>query len=70
MIKRSCHLLYVRSALLVLLAFNTSLTLAFEQLKLNSTGPDAERLGQSKNFPPCPSAHTKPECRVGTWSAN
>ena len=70
MIKRPCHSLYVRSALLVLLALNTSLTLAFEQLKLNSTGPDAERLGQSKNFPPCPSAHTKPECRVGTWSAN
>jgi hypothetical protein len=53
-----------------LLALNTSLTLAFEQLKLNSSGPDAERLGQSKKFPPCPSAHTKPECGVVTWSAN
>jgi len=68
MIKRSYHSLYVRSALLVLLALNASLTLAYEQLKLNSSGPDAENLGQSRGFPPCPSAHTKPECRVGTWS--
>jgi len=70
MIKRSYHLLYARSVLLVLLALNASITLAFEQLKLNSAGPDAERLGQSRNFPACPSALTKPECRVGTWSAN
>ena len=44
--------------------------LAFEQISLNPTGPDPEKLGQSKNFPACPSAHTKPECRVGAWSAS
>ena len=44
--------------------------LAFEQISLNPTGPDPEKLGQSKNFPACPNAHTKPECRVGAWSAS
>ena len=66
----SYHSLCARFFLFVLLVSNAPLTLAFEQLKLNSSGPDAEKLGQSSGFPPCPSALTKPECRVGTWSAN
>jgi CubicO group peptidase (beta-lactamase class C family) len=41
-----------------------------DQIKLNSSGPDAERLGMAEGFPSCPGSLTKPECRVGTWSAN
>jgi CubicO group peptidase (beta-lactamase class C family) len=66
----SYYSLCARFFLLVLLVSNAPLTLAFEQLKLNSAGPDAEKLGQSRDFPPCPNALRKPECRVGTWSAN
>ena len=66
----SYHSLCTRFFLFVLLVSNAPLTLAFEQLKLNSSGPDAEKLGQSIGFPPCPNALSKPECRVGTWSAN
>jgi CubicO group peptidase (beta-lactamase class C family) len=33
-------------------------------------GPDAERLGMKQGYPVCPQALTRPECRVGTWSAN
>lgn len=43
---------------------------ATDHLKLNPSGPDAERLGQAQGFPVCPGALMKPECRVGTWSAN
>ncbi len=43
---------------------------SYDQVKLNPSGPDAQRLGESNGFPHCPGALTKPECRVGTWSAN
>ncbi len=33
-------------------------------------GPDAERLGMKQGYPVCARALTRPECRVGTWSAN
>lgn len=33
-------------------------------------GPNADRLGMQKGYPVCPQALTRPECRVGTWSAN
>ncbi len=33
-------------------------------------GPDANRLGMKQGYPVCPQALTRPECRVGTWSAN
>lgn len=33
-------------------------------------GPDAERLGMKQGYPVCAQALTRPECRVGTWSAN
>jgi CubicO group peptidase (beta-lactamase class C family) len=33
-------------------------------------GPNADRLGMQKGYPLCPQALTRPECRVGTWSAN
>ncbi len=41
---------------------------ATDQVKLNPSGPDAERLGIAEGFPSCPGSLTKPECRVGTWS--
>ena len=43
---------------------------ATDQVKLNPSGPDAERLGIAEGFPSCPGSLIKPECRVGTWSAN
>lgn len=33
-------------------------------------GPNADRLGMQKGYPVCAQALTRPECRVGTWSAN
>lgn len=33
-------------------------------------GPDADRLGMKQGYPVCAQALTRPECRVGTWSAN
>ncbi len=33
-------------------------------------GPDAERLGMKQAYPVCAQALIRPECRVGTWSAN
>lgn len=40
-----------------------------EQVLRNPSGPDAERLGQKNGYPFCVETLTKPECRVGTWSA-
>ncbi len=39
-------------------------------LQLRADGPDAERLGMKQGYPTCQQALTRPECRVGTWSAN
>jgi len=33
-------------------------------------GPNADRLGMQQGYPVCAQALTRPECRVGTWSAN
>jgi CubicO group peptidase (beta-lactamase class C family) len=33
-------------------------------------GPDAERLGMKQGYPVCAQPLTRPECRVGAWSAN
>ncbi len=41
-----------------------------QPLQLRAGGPDAERLGMSQGYPICQQALTRPECRVGTWSAN
>ena len=54
-------------ALMLLL---TAQAWATNQVKLSPSGPDAERLGEAQGFPVCPGALIKPECRVGTWSAN
>ena len=54
----------------VLMLLLTAQAWATDQVKLNPSGPDAERLGEAQGFPVCPGALMKPECRVGTWSAN
>lgn len=41
-----------------------------QPLQLRAGGPDAERLGMKQGYPTCQQALTRPECRVGTWSAN
>ena len=41
-----------------------------ETLLIRQDGPNAERLGMKQAYPACPQALTRPECRVGTWSAN
>ena len=41
-----------------------------QPLQLRTGGPDAERLGMKQGYPTCQQALTRPECRVGTWSAN
>ena len=41
-----------------------------EPLKQRADGPDAERLGLKQGYPVCVQALMRPECRVGTWSAN
>ena len=41
-----------------------------QPLQLRADGPDAERLGMKQGYPTCQQALTRPECRVGTWSAN
>ena len=41
-----------------------------ETLLTRPDGPDAERLGMKQGYPVCAQALTRPECRVGTWSAN
>ncbi|WP_158270643.1 serine hydrolase [Limnohabitans sp. Bal53] len=41
-----------------------------ETLLIRPDGPNAERLGMKQAYPACPQALTRPECRVGTWSAN
>lgn len=41
-----------------------------QTLKTRDDGPDAERLGMKQGYPVCQQALTRPECRVGTWSAN
>lgn len=43
---------------------------AAEPLKQRADGPDAERLGIKQGYPLCVQALTRPDCRVGTWSAN
>jgi CubicO group peptidase (beta-lactamase class C family) len=45
-------------------------TVAAEPLKQRADGPDAERLGLKQGYPVCVQALTRPDCRVGTWSAN
>ena len=54
----------------VLMLLLTAQAWATDQVKLNPSGPDAERLGEAQDFPVCPGALMKPKCRVGTWSAN
>ena len=52
-------------------AWLLSSTVCFaDTLKTRPDGPDAERLGIKQGYPVCPQALTRPECRVGTWSAN
>ena len=41
-----------------------------EAAQMRSGGPNADRLGMQKGYPVCAQALTRPECRVGTWSAN
>ena len=41
-----------------------------EPLRLRADGPEAERLGMKQGYPVCVQALTRPDCRVGTWSAN
>lgn len=41
-----------------------------EPLLLSPAGPDADKLGRPNGYPFCSDALRKPECRVGTWSAN
>ena len=41
-----------------------------EAAQTRSGGPNADRLGMQKGYPVCAQALTRPECRVGTWSAN
>lgn len=41
-----------------------------EAAPMRSGGPNADRLGMQKGYPVCAQALTRPECRVGTWSAN
>ena len=41
-----------------------------EAVQTRPDGPDAERLGMQLGYPVCAQALTRPECRVGTWSAN
>ena len=41
-----------------------------DTFKTRPDGPDAERLGIKQGYPVCSQALTRPECRVGTWSAN
>ena len=43
--------------------------LAAEPLKQRADGPDAERLGLKQGYTVCAQALTRPDCRVGTWSA-
>ena len=45
-------------------------TVTAEPLKQRADGPDAERLGLKQGYPVCAQALTRPDCRVGTWSAN
>jgi hypothetical protein len=40
------------------------------EVHMRPDGPDAERLGMKQGYPVCAQALTRPECRVGTWSAN
>ncbi len=48
----------------------TSTVCSADTFKIRPDGPDAERLGIQQGYPVCPQALTRPECRVGTWSAN
>lgn len=41
-----------------------------EAAQTRPDGPNADRLGMQKGYPVCAQALTRPECRVGTWSAN
>lgn len=52
-----------------LLFFATVAHAAPDQVLMNVSGFDAERLGQQNGYPVCAEALTRPECRVGTWSA-
>ena len=38
-------------------------------LKLRADGPDAKELGQEQGYKACVQALSRPECRVGAWSA-
>lgn len=59
------------TALLASIVLSTLSGLAVAQpLQLRADGPDAERLGMKQGYPTCQQALTRPECRVGTWSAN
>jgi CubicO group peptidase (beta-lactamase class C family) len=41
-----------------------------ETFSTRPDGPDAERLGMKQGYPVCAQPLTRPECRVGAWSAN
>ncbi len=53
------------------LAFAAASGLASAQTwQVRPDGPDSEKLGQAAAYPTCAAALTRPECRVGTWSAS
>jgi len=60
-----------RSLLLVCVGFFGLVSLArAAEVHTRPDGPDADRLGMKQGYPVCAQALTRPECRVGTWSAN
>jgi CubicO group peptidase (beta-lactamase class C family) len=50
--------------------FSLFISAGATEVQIRPDGPDAERLGMKQGYPVCAQALTRPECRVGTWSAN
>ena len=61
---------FLKSVIFLFIAFTSAGAVysAPEQLQLNPSGLDAEKLGEQHSYPVCAEALRKPECRVGTWS--
>ena len=50
--------------------FSLFMSAGATEVQMRPDGPDAERLGMKQGYPVCAQALVRPECRVGTWSAN
>ncbi len=57
-------------ALVCIALFGLHATVWADVPQTRPDGLNADRLGMQKGYPVCPQALTRPECRVGTWSAN